>query len=135
MLPAWRAITSALTPTHVTTSHPGRPVTSATTGSSTAIVREATDALCDTKMATTNAAPQMSDTSGSNTTAPPLAVATPLPPRKLRVTGNTWPSTAAIQQANPSGRPPTAHPIPAGMAPLAKSARATTTPARLPAVR
>ena len=65
----------------------------------------------------------------------PPAVATPLPPLNLRVTGNMWPATAAMPSANAPPRPATARPTPLATAPLPKSATRTTSPAFHPISR
>ena len=76
--------------------------------------------------------PRRGPAAGNSTTAIPAPVATPLPPRNPRVTGSTWPTTAASPQATPSPWPPTAQPTAAGTAPLSTSPTSAAAPARRP---
>ena len=96
---------------------------------------EPSEALPVIRATRANSTEQHSATTGNTTHEPPPAVATPLPPRKRRVNGSTWPTVAAAQQATPSVRPPTRRPSPVANAPLPASAANTTRPARRPATR
>src|SRR6056297_3351183 len=72
---------------------------------------------------------------GCTTTRTPDPVATPLPPRKCRVTGNMWPTTAAAPHQYAMGTPSTTSPSPAARAPLPASSTYTHTPVRQPSAR
>src|SRR5581483_2529022 len=99
---------------------------------STAQITDATDALCSSRASATHTAATITITSGNGTTSTPAAVATPRPPLKWRVAGNTWPSTAARPRMYAPRWPlkplSVSAPMPAASAPLPMSRASTSSP-------
>ena len=84
----------------------GRPATAIDTTTTTTIAIDASTALRVTSQPRpTRCAPAIAAT-GSSTATIPTAVATPLPPRKRRVIGAMWPTTAAARGDPEPGRRP-----------------------------
>lgn len=134
MLALWRQAIKHDRATVAIASQRGR-VSATRIGKQIQPIREPIEAFLKTRVTIMKATKKPSAKIGYKTERNPAVVATPLPPLSRRVTGRTCPSTAATPRAHPPGRPPTAKPREAAIAPFMASAISTMSPARQPSMR
>ena len=135
-LSRWRRRTISVIPPVAATIGHGLPSAQITAGAGREAPIEANETIRETPKISTKAVATHKAAPGQSPSRTPNPVATPLPPRKRRNTGKTFPATAANAAApDTHGAAPSDRARTTGSSPLARSPASVRTPRRLPAVR